>query len=255
MNPLRILGLASVFLWHMGCASVPPAPVAPQRAAFSSDPSTTAKRTIEVEAGLFVAENHARDVPVAIKWGASATTELFVGWSPYVRLAVRDVATSGSGDLVIGSRVRFMEETPKIPAAAIELIAKLPAADVDNEIGTGLVDIFVSGAVSKHLRAGMLVGFYQIGVLSNHGPGGTIFEHTVSSAFSRKLHGPLQGYAEMAGVFTPQQHLEALLIGLGLGYELNPRWILDLETFAGLTNDASPLAIAVGVTTNLGSLF
>jgi len=238
-----------------GCATVAPEPVLPQRASFCSDPTTTAEGTFETEFGVLAAEDNRVDVPVLVKWGSTDHTELYCGWSPYVRLASRDVAPDGHGDLVLGSRIRVRDETARGPAAAFELFTKLPVANRESGVGTGLVDVFVAGSVSKAFDLNSVVGYYQLGVLSNPDGRSALLEHLVSGAVSRPVHGPVQAFAEVAGVFTPAQDLSALLLGLGIGYVVHPNVVFDAEAFVGLTHDAEAFVLALGITANVGNPF
>jgi hypothetical protein len=164
--------------WWPGCATVTPDPIFPQRASFCSDPSTTTHRSVEVEAGYLVSQGNTMDTPLLAKWGVTETAEVYLGWSPYIRLAERGEDPQGYGDLVLGSRIRFREESRHGPAAAFELFAKLPSAQ-DADLGTGVVEVFVAGSVTKTFDLATLVGYYQLGVLTNPDGSDTLLEHLV----------------------------------------------------------------------------
>ncbi|MDH3216413.1 MAG: hypothetical protein OEN01_09005 [Candidatus Krumholzibacteria bacterium] len=249
----KFLWIAQATLVY-SCAAVPPAPVAPQRPSYSSDVTTTAPRTLEVEAGVFIDDEDMVDTPFAIKWGATETAELFVGWSPYVRVALREADESGVGDFVLGTRVRFLEEGPRRPAAAFQLTTKLPAADKDSGLGTGLVDFFGAAIVTKAFDRTTVNGFYQLGVLSDPAGGNVILEHDLAIAVGHPIVQNLGGFTELSVILTPNQNNEAVLWTLGMGYVVHPNVAFDSAVFVGLTDDTSRFAITFGTTVNVGRI-
>ena len=250
----RIL-VAVPILFLAGCAGgLPPQPATPQRPSFSSDTGTVARNTFEVEVGLAVDDQDGLDTPVAAKWGATEATELFLGFSPYLRVDGGADDPSGAGDLVAGGRVRFLEEKGGRPSAAIQFAAKLPSADEAEGLGTGEVDAFGAGILTKTIDLTTLVGYYQLGVLGEPAATGVDLEHGLAVAVAHPLAGDLGGFVEVAGVFTPDQDSEAVFTTIGLGYSASASIVLDAAVAIGLSNDAGDFSATIGATANLGSI-
>jgi hypothetical protein len=237
-----------------GCASVPPAPVTPERPSYSSDTGTTAFGTLELEAGVLVGDESRVDTPVTVKWGTTESSELFFGWSPYLRVASRAGDESGVGDLVLGTRVRFAEEDQRHPSAAVQLAAKLPTADDGKGLGTGLVDFFAAAIATRSLGRTTFNGFYQLGALSDPAGGNVIVEHGFAVAVGHPIVRDLGGFTELSLILTPEQKTEAVLWIVGAGYPVHPDIAFDSALFVGLTEDASKYAFTVGTTVNLGGV-
>jgi hypothetical protein len=209
---------------------------------------------LELEAGVLVDDEDMIDTPFTFKWGATETSEIFFGWSPYIRVAARKGDESGVGDVVLGSRVRFVEEASRRPAAAFQLAAKLPSADTDSGLGTGLVDFFGAAIVTKAFDRTTFNGFYQVGVLSDPAGSNVIIEHGMALAVGHPIVQNLGGFTELTVILTPEQNNEAVLWVLGAGYGIHPSIAFDSALFVGLTDDATKFKITVGATVNLGSV-
>jgi hypothetical protein len=207
-----------------------------------------------VETGALADDDDTIDTPFTIKWGATETSELFFGWSPYLRVATGGTELSGVGDLVVGTRVRVLDEGPGRPAAAFQLAAKLPTADRDDGLGTGLVDFFGAAIVTKTFDLTTVNGFYQLGVIGDPGGGEVVLEHGLAVAVGHPLVQNLGGFTELAVILTPEQNNESVLWTFGLGYAVNQSVVFDSALFLGLTDDTSSFAGTVGVTINLGSV-
>ena len=237
-----------------GCASLPPSPATPQRPSYSSDASTTAHQTVEIEMGLAADETDAIDSPVNVKWGATRATELFLGFSPYASIKPGPERESGFGDVIAGARVRFLDEREGRPAAAVQMTAKLPAADDGAGLGTGETDVFGAGILTKTFDRTTVVWFYQLGVLGNPAQADVDLEHGGAVAFARPIAQNLGGFVEFAGVFTPDQDITNVFTTIGIGYGLRANIILDAAIAVGLSDDAVDWVGNVGLTANLGSL-
>lgn len=235
-----------------GCASNPPQPVTPQRPSFSSDTSTTSPGTVEVELGVSVDDQESVDSPVNLKWGATESTELFVGWSPYVRAAAGETE-QGVGDVVIGTRVRVNEASGAKPSGAFQMAAKLPVADEDKQWGTGVVDFFGAAIATSVFGGSTVTGFYQLGVLSD--PGATVdLSHGLSVAWAHPVATHLGGFVEITGVFTPSVDDETVFAIVGLGYSVRSNVALDAAGLVGLSPDAPDYLFTIGATVNVGKL-
>jgi hypothetical protein len=155
----RLLLSVSALFGCGGCASWPPqqAPATPQRPTLSSDTNTTAHRTVEVEAGVLIDRHDEVDTPLALKWGMEENTELFASWSPFRAINLPGPGVEGVGDLSLGLRHRFADESETTPSGAFQLSAKLPTGESNPGPGTGETDLFAALIAGKSVGRVSLV--------------------------------------------------------------------------------------------------
>lgn len=236
------------------CISVPRtiASVTPQRPTLSSDTSTTAPGTSEIEAGISLDDDGNFDSPVLLKYGVSPITEVFVGASP-LRIADspgRD--DRGVGDAWFGLRSRLREETAYVPSVAAQIAVKLPVANEDHGLGSGETDVLFAAMAGHQIEDWYLVGFYQLGLLGEVGDGGMDIEHDLAVAGSRPLEPDLALFGEVAGQFVPELDIESVFTTWGVAYMLHPSIVVDVALALGISNDAPDAALLVGFTRNFG---
>ncbi len=229
--------------------------VTPQRPTFSSGTTTTASGTVEIEAGLTVDPGDSVDVPTNTKVGLSEQTELFLGWSPYRHLDLRGPDGNGPSDLLVGTRHRFLDETDTRPAAALQLATKLPTGSTREGLSSGEVDFFAAGIVSKDFETVSLTGFYQLGVLGESNDDAVDVEHGLALALGVPILEELGAFAELAGVFTPEQNFDSVFTTVGVAYALSESLVLDGAFAVGLNDDAPDFQVLVGLTFNPGWIF
>ena len=227
-------------------------PVTPQRPRFSSNTRTTAGGTVEVEGGIAIDPGDQVSFPVRVKYGLEEGSETYLEWSPYQEVDVADDTERGVGDVLIGYRKRFLEETQTEPAVALQLEAKIPTADSDEGLGTGETDLFVAGAGEKTFDKLRLGGFYELGLLGQVGDGGLDVQHGFAVVGTQKLDSRIEAFGEAAFVWTPAREDEQLFTTLGVNYHLAPTLMLDAAVVVGLSPDAPDFALLVGITQNFG---
>jgi len=246
---------ATLGLAVAGCMQLPrEAPATPQRPTFSSDTSTTAPGTIEVEAGLYVDPSDRYAIPVSPKFGVGDRTEFFLGWEPWQRVDRKGGAEDGIGDLFGGVRHRLRDEDELRPSVATQLSGKLPTASESRGLGTGEVDVFLAGILTKNLRLATLTGFYQLGILGDPVGNGLDVEHGLALAGTVPLEQRLSGFVEIAARLVGEQDREEVFGTAGVAYARRPGLVFDAAFSAGLTDDAPDWVLLLGVTTNLGEL-
>jgi len=230
-------------------------PATPQRPTLSSDTATTAKGTLEIEAGVAVDPTDAFDSPLQLKVGAAEATELFLAWSPYRWVERSGPDGRGQGNLFIGVRNRFLEETESRPSAAFQLQTKIPTASEREGLGSGALDFLGAGIVTKDLGGFLTTGFYQIGILGEPDGGDTDLEHDVAIASGTPLVNGLGAFAEVAGTFIRERDTSSVFTTLGLAYAIARDVVADAGVVVGLSDDAPDFRVVAGVTINFGHLF
>jgi len=188
---MKLLFCALLFLgWLVpGSVLAHPEAATPQRPSFSADPSTTAPGTLELEAGFVAAEAEQRDTPLTLKWGAGPSTELFLGWSPWVQAGDLD----GVGDTVLGARHRFLHQDEGADFA-FQLATKLPTAD--DALGSGLPDVQFALTSARTWGNWTGVAYLQTGFSGRPDTGSALVDHALALALATPLGDRLSGFVE-----------------------------------------------------------
>lgn len=222
-----------------------------QRGTVSSDTATTAVGTLEVEAGVAFDWKDEIDVPAALKWGTTETTELFVGWSPYQWLDIEGDEGEGVGDLSLGGRWRFLELADDHPAAAVQFEALLPVGSDD--VSAGEAAYFLAGIVDAAVGRVGVTGFYQAGALGEEDSSGFDAQHFFAFATGVPLSGPLAAYGEVVWSAIHELDLQGGFVQTGVYYEAGPSLVYDVGIAVGYGPDrTADAALVFGLTKNLG---
>jgi len=240
-----------------GCSAMGVArdPVTPQRPSFSNDTRTTGFGSFELEVGGEADPRDRYSVESRVSIGLSETSELFIGWAPYVDIDKGGVNENGPGDMRLGWKQRLMDETESLPATAIQLSTSLPVGDDDPFISSGYVDFFGALIADRTYGRLGLTGFYQLGVLGTPVSGDNDTEHTVAIAGSWAYDDWWTFGLETALIYEPEIDEEPLLATLYADYLVSEFVMLDGGVRIGLNEDADDLIFFVGLTTNLGRYF
>ncbi len=226
-------------------------PATPQRPTVSNDTSTTAEGTLELEAGAAIDPGDAGDLPFMLKYGLDHRTDLALGFSPLRWVDRPGDNEYGVGDLVIGARHRFHEETESEPAIAALVAAKVPTADDDKGLGTGEFDFGAAAIFSK--TAGRMSYVAQAGLDFVGDPrGGTDLGQTFALVASTPVADRWTGFAELAGIFVPSQDISIGLLTVGAAWAPEPDLVFDAAVVAGLSSDAPDFLFLIGLTRNFG---
>lgn len=222
----------------------------PQRPSFSSDPSTTAAGTLELEAGSLVGQDDVADVALNAKWGAGPATELFLGWSPWLRAAEdRD----GPGDVLLGVRHRFVEPAPGGIAAAFQLAGKIPTASVDDGLGSGAPDLTAALTALTSVAPFSLVGYYQAGFLGRPVGDGVLVDHALALAVAAPIASSLAGFVEWKGGWRPESSSTDQQILGGLGLPVRAWFVVDAAVGVSWADGDEFVFGTIGFTSNLGN--
>ena len=222
-------------------------PVSAQRPTLSSDTATTVEGTFELEMGVSWDPDELVDTPSSLKYGAGPSTEVFLGWSPYLDNEL--TGDTGIGDLAIGVRHRFQQETDSLPSAAVQSTIKLPTAD--DGLGSGQVDASFAGILTKTFGRCTATSFYQLGVRSD-AAGGSNVAHSLALAAATPMFGRFGAFGEIAGVVVPETNSESYFSTVGITYNPRASLVFDLGLLTGWNDEAPDTQIYIGFTHNLG---
>jgi len=260
LPPLAAGALGSaVLLGLLGCqVTAPwdsePARATPQRPTFSSNTETTAEGTLEFQGGLLLDWKDRFATPTELKYGATPSTELFVGWAPYVNYDTMGIDGSSVGDTLVGMRQRLQDATEDQPAAALQLATLLPTAD-ESEIGTsGETDFFVAGILDVEMPGVSWTGFGQLGLLGEPDGDDVDVQWLVSSTATSPIYPELDAFGEAAVLYTPERDEESLYMTFGTYYWHKPSQVFDASVQIGVGSNTPDFAVLVGFTQNLGRI-
>lgn len=230
------------------------AAVTPQRPTVSSDTSTTAEGTLELEAGLALDPGDSTATPLTLKLGLAPRTELFAGLSPFNTVERRGDDGEGFGDLVLGMRHR-LDEGDRKNSFAFQAAGKLPTGDEDEGFSTGEVDFFLAGILTHASESGpSFTGFYELGIVGDpRRRSDTDLQHVVALALSQPVGEDLSAFGELARI-DPGIRSDYLLGTFGLAHRAHAGLVVDGAISVGLDDDAPDLVFLVGLTTQLGRL-
>jgi hypothetical protein len=75
--------------------------------------------------------------------------------------------TGSTGDVVIGTKVRLLGETPGRPAIGLRMATKLPNASNESGLGLDTIDFYSALLLGKTVRSVRVVGNAGLGILSD----------------------------------------------------------------------------------------
>ena len=256
MNHRSVLLLPLVLLPALAsCASIQEGRygATPQRPRVSQNTRTTAFGTFELEGGVAWDHEDRFETPARLKYGATESTELSIGWSPL--LVVQDPTghdESGVGDVRLGIRHRMWDEHRGQPAIGVLAEVKLPAADEDDGLGTGFIDAGFGAIASREVQDALVTGFYRLDFLGQPADN-TDVGHTLAVAAEVGVADtPFGVFGEVSGTFLPEDSEEFGLLLLGGTYTPYPAVVFDVAAATGLTSESPDFVVLAGFTTNFG---
>ncbi len=184
---LKTLSPAALFVLVLASAAS-----AQQRPLVTEDPETVGSGLILFEGGFDVSQdvfypasglqgNLLRLPTLGLSFGVSSIAEVQLDGGLYNRLAVksrRDAPLSHlldfSGDtthdvedIVIGTKIRVLSETPGRPAIGLRFATKLPNASNESGLGLDTTDFVFSALLGKTVRSIRFVGNAGLGILAD----------------------------------------------------------------------------------------
>lgn len=224
----------------------------PQRPSFSTSTATTYPGWIEVEAGISVDE-HLFDSPVNFKLGATQNAELFLGVSPLVNVS-NGRSETGFGDMVVGGRLRFVNDSEHAPGLAGQISVKLPTADDEKGLGSGQVDygfLFIASHATPQFGLDFNTGFALSGL-----PGNGHEEQLVGILTLSRAVAPGWGlYGEIYANHSFEFDNTVVITGFGGAYTVNPRFVIDAALNVDISDAPFNVQFLTGLTYTLLELW
>lgn len=206
---------------------------------------------------------------LGISIGISSIAELQIDGGFYNRLSItgRDddaplfdqLTISGDSthdveDLVVGTKIRLLAESPRHPSFALRFATKLPNAENESGLGLDTMDFFVIALGAKTVQSVRIVGNVGLGILSD--PTGFARQNDVlmyGASFARAITDRSEFVGEVNGRWStrsgdpfPGTETRALLT-LGGRYTVGSLR-LDGSLFFGLTTVDPTVGFGAGFT-------
>ena len=259
-------------------ASAQPA-AAQQRPLVTEDPETIGPGLVLVEAGLdwsndifFPVSGLRGDLlrlpTLGLSVGVGSIVEIQIDGGLYNRLAISErrpgplahmvtaqgASTSSVEDLVVGTKIRLLAETPQRAAVGLRFATKLPNAGNESGLGLDTTDFYVSALVAKTIQSLRVVGNLGLGILADPTRGdrqndvllyGISFARAVAQG--TEVVGEFNGRASLReGDPLPGSENRALM-RLGGRYTRGPARA-DAALLVGMTSRDPSIGFTVGVT-------
>ena len=180
------------FVCALALLAFPLAAAAQQRPLVTEDPETIGSGNILLEGGFDylwdqpypvsgLKGNLLRFPVLGVSFGISSIAELQLDGGLYNRLDIkeRNVAplsgmvtatgdtTSSIEDLVIGTKIRVLSETPGRPAVGFRFATRLPNASNESGLGLDTTDFYATALVGKTVQSIRVVGNVGLGILGD----------------------------------------------------------------------------------------
>ena len=162
--------------------------------------------------------------------------------------------TGSTGDVVVGTKVRLLGETPGRPAIGLRMATKLPNASNESGLGLDTIDFYSALLLGKTVRSVRVVGNFGLGILSDPTNGtrqNDVFTYGLSLA--RALTNQFEVVAEVNGRVntrsdnTPPGTESRSLVRVGARFtQATVR--LDGAILLGLTSRDPSWGFAIGAT-------
>ena len=252
---------------------------AQQRPLVTEDPETVGAGRILIEGGIDYA--HDQRYPVSglegnlwrvptlgVSIGISPIAELQIDSSPFNRLKIAKRApaplsplltvsgdtTHDVEDIVIGTKIRLLRESPRYPAVGVRFATELPNARNETGLGVDAMDFFASLLVAKTVESVRVVGNIGVGILGDPTTGSRQNDDlTYGLSFARALTDSAEVVGELngrvstrSGVAPPGTESRGLL-KLG-GRYTRGSVRLDAGVFVGLTTIDPTIGLTAGCT-------
>jgi hypothetical protein len=182
--------IAAALLMFTIC--VPLAASAQQRPLITEDPEPIGAGRLLIEGGFDYSVdaqfpvsglqgNLLRVPKVGVSFGISSIAEFQVDGGFYNHLSITDRqdaplsdllkiegdSTSDFEDVVVGTKIRIMAESPRHPSFALRFATKLPNATNENGIGLDTMDFFATLLAAKTVQSVRIVGNAGLGMLTS----------------------------------------------------------------------------------------
>jgi Putative MetA-pathway of phenol degradation len=171
---------------------LPDVALAQQRPLLTEDPEPIGAGRLLIEGGLDYAidtqlpaqglkGNLLRMPTVGMSVGISSIAEFQLDGGFYNRLKITDQTnapltrflkidgdtTSDFQDVIVGTKIRVMAESPKHPSFALRFATKLPIASNENGIGLDTMDFYATLLAAKTVQSVRIVGNGGVGILAS----------------------------------------------------------------------------------------
>ena len=190
-----------------------------------------------------------------LRFGAFRNLELRWGGNTLVENSTDTVNQHGFGDQYFAAQACLRRESENAPALALSYSVKVPTGDESRGLGSGRFDHSFAFLASKEVHQVTVdfnAGYKLVGRTGEAGHDQNGF---LILTFSRPLHGPLTGIAEISEETRLGNEPAFATTLWGLTYRLRRSLVLDAAFDTGITNGAPHKRILFGLTYALARLY
>jgi hypothetical protein len=235
--------------------------VAPDRPSVSTSTQTVAPGGVQLETGIQYSSTSQAAAPDAREFAVQAT--LRIGLTPWLEARVEgeplvrlrgDEQDTGFGDLSLGVKWRFLDQTEGSawPSLGVEPFLKLATANPP--VGSGRTDFGATGLASWDLPLGLHVDANAgVAAIGQSDPGGFIVQATASASLSKNVARGLSTYVELF-FNSPAVRGDRSSLGFDTGatYIMTRRIAVDAAVGTALTGRAPDYVVRTGVSVLFG---
>ncbi|PYR92864.1 MAG: hypothetical protein DMF84_11385 [Acidobacteria bacterium] len=252
---------------------------AQQRPLVTEDPETIGSGNVLIEGGVDVARDILYPVSglqgdllrlptIGVSFGLSSIAELQIDGGLYNRLSITsrrpaplsgmlDVTgdtTSDVEDIVVGTKIRVLAETPGRPAIGIRFATRLPNASNESGLGLDTTDFLATALFGKTVQSIRVVGNVGLGILGDPTRGDRqndvlLYGVSVARAVRQGLEvvGEINGRANTRGTEAPPGTDSRATIRIG-GRFTRGTVRIDAGVLLGMTSRDPGFGFTVGAT-------
>lgn len=192
---------------------------------------------------------------VKLNIGAVENVELAVAWQPFVSVRSGGNRHRGTGDVILGAKVKVADASDSPVAAIVEMESRLPSGSAGSSSRRGESDTLLATSIGQSVGPFSLIGTYELALLGESGSDSINTEHGAIVAASWRANDRTRLFVEATAGYVPSESTTSWYGGFGGGYKVMPQLELQAALQVGLDSDAEDYMLVFGFSGVIGKLF
>ena len=210
---------------------------------------------VEMEGVLETDPSEFAKSKVKLNLGVVPGVEMAVAWQPFMSTRSGGTRNRGTGDVVLGAKVKIADAADSVVGAIVEMEARLPSGSAGSSSVRGETDTLLATSIGQSMGSFSLIATYELALLGEAGTDSINTEHGGIVAASWRVNEKVRAFVEASAAYSPQDSVTAWYGGFGGGYQVMPQLELQTALQVGLDNDAEDFMLVFGFSGVIGSLF